>query len=120
MEFEGPEGCGSYNGSLVGLGNGEMVLTSDPNMYLFSERMFDSPTCDLDDKFGKCSLTIADKSRDAYFCSTPSCNKKIHLKCDKSVRGKLKTPIKRMCPTCSNLDPVTWKRIKTIRLVNRN
>ena len=46
LEFEGPEGCGSYNGSLVGLGNGEMVLTSDPNMYLFSERMFDSPTCD--------------------------------------------------------------------------
>lgn len=116
---EGPEDCGSYNGSMVGLNPSELIITSDPHMYLFSEKMMQSPKCDLDVKFGLCSLPMAAKNRDNYTCPTPSCSKLIHVKCDKSIRGKVKSGSSRLCPSCNNLDPVTWKKIKVIRLRNR-
>ena len=34
---EGPVDCGSYGGSLVGLGASDIIITSDPHMYLYSE-----------------------------------------------------------------------------------
>ena len=114
--FEGPADCGSYNGSLVWLRNAELVITSDPSIFLFSERRIESPKCELDEKYGFCSLTLAEKRRESYSCSTPSCNKRIHSKCDKSLRGKMKKPSNNLCPACNNIDPVTWKKIKTIKL----
>lgn len=117
--LEGPEDSGSYNGTIAWLNHGEMVLTSDPSMYLYSERVIESPKCELDVKFGACTLALAEKSRESYICSTPSCKKRIHAKCDKSIRGKFKATDKKLCPTCNNLDPVTWKKIKQIRLRTR-
>lgn len=116
---EGPENCGSYSGSMVGINSSEFIITSDPHMYLFSERMMQSPKCDLDEKFGSCSLSMVSRNRETYVCFTPSCKKVIHVKCDKSIRGKFKTKSKKLCPSCNNLDPVTWKKIKIVRLRNR-
>ena len=96
-----------------------MIITSDPHMYLYSLRIIESPKCDLDEKFGGCSLTIAAKNRDSYSCSTPSCCKKIHAKCNKSIRGKFKDNGKKLCPSCDNLDPVTWKKCTVVNLRNR-
>ena len=42
---EGPVDCGSYGGSLVGLGASDIIITSDPHMYLYSERNLQSPRC---------------------------------------------------------------------------
>lgn len=116
---EGPEDCGANNGSILMLNPQEMVITADPRMYLFSERMVQAPKCDLHDEFGSCSLSMTSKNRDSYKCATPACGKVIHIKCDKSIRGGGKVSDKKLCPSCNNLDPVTWKKIKMIRLANR-
>ena len=68
----------------------EMIITADPKMYFFSDRALQSPLCDLDQEFGGCTLGVASKERSNYQCSTPVCQKIIHLKCDKTIRGKSK------------------------------
>ena len=112
--FVGPANCGSYNGSIALINDAELVIMSDPSIFLYSERRINSLKCDLDEKFGCCSLALAEKRREIYNCSTPVCNKRIHVKCDKSLRGKMQKPSNNLCPTCNNLDSVTWKRIKTV------
>ena len=115
----GPEECGSSNGSMLILNEEEILITADPHIYLYSGRIVQSPTCDLGESFGSCSLSLQAKTRDTYVCFTPSCRKVIHLKCDKSIRGK-SGGTNPMCPGCKNLDPKTWKKNKTISLRNRN
>ena len=114
---EGPDNCGSFNGSVAILADGEIIITSDQNIFLYSERMVQIPKCDLPENFGLCSLRSTDKNRNTYDCSTPSCNRTIHVTCDKSIRGK--SIGQKLCPTCSNLDPKTWKKNKKIHLHNR-
>ena len=113
----GPEECGSYNGSIVVINSEELIITTDPRMYLFSERIVQSVICDLGDTYGACSLPALSKNRESYTCTTPSCLKVIHLQCDKSNRGKSSKD--RMCPGCYNLDPLTWKKFRTIQLNRR-
>ena len=115
---EGPEDCGGYNGSIVMLNSSEMIISQDPHMYLYSERVLKPPKCDLPDEFGSCSLPMTSKNNTTYTCRTPACLKVIHLKCDKSIRGT-KCSTSKLCPTCSDLDSVTWKKKKSIRLNNR-
>ena len=115
---EGPEGCGAYGGSIAMLNSKEMILTGDPHMFLFSERILEPPKCELSEVFGSCSMSLTVKNRESYRCSTPRCRKSIHLKCDKSIRGKKNQP--KLCPLCNDLDPETWKKKKTIQLSNRN
>ena len=105
------EESGAYNGSLVPISqNGskpELIIHADPKVILYTERALDNPVCDLPEDFGSCSLGIVDKNTESYDCSTPVCNKFIHLKCDKSLRGKVaKNPF---CPSCRNLNPESWK-----------
>ena len=116
---EGPADCGSYGGSLAVLSTSDIIINSDPHMYLYSERNLESPRCDLDEKFGSCSLQLTAKTRNTYTCPTPACRKQIHVKCDKSIRGKFQAGKNRLCPTCNNLDPESWKKIKVIRLQRR-
>ena len=118
-QSENPSNCGSFGGTIVGLNSSELIIASDPHLYLYSEKIVVSPKCDLDEKFGFCSLQLAAKTRSSYLCSTPSCGKEIHLKCDKSIRGRFPANKNKLCPTCSNLDPVTWKKIKVIQLRRR-
>ena len=116
--IEGPEDFGGNNGSIVMLNPDEMIITADPHIYLYSDRIVQSPKCDLDEKFGSCSLLLTSKNTQRYQCQTPACLKFIHLKCDKSIRGN-KSSARQMCPSCRDLDPVTWKKVKTIKLGNR-
>ena len=114
---EGPSGCGSFNGSITMVNTNEMIITADPKMYFFSDRALQSPLCDLDQEFGGCTLGVASKERSNYQCSTPVCQKIIHLKCDKTIRGKSKG--NKYCPTCAKLDPVTWKKRNQILIRNK-
>ena len=102
---------GAYNGSAVGISGkddpSEVIIHADPKILLYSERILDAPKCDLQEEFGFCSLSIAEKKRDAYYCATPICELKIHVKCDKSIKGK--PGPHQFCPKCRHLDPATWK-----------
>lgn len=115
---EGPEDCGGNNGSIVMLNAKEMIITSDPHIYFHSERMAEPPKCDLPVAFGSCSLPMTSKNRSRYRCATPACKNMIHIKCDKSIRGN-KCSDNKVCPSCADLDPKTWKKSKAIRLPNR-
>ena len=104
--------CGGYGGSVVcisGQSDGplELIINIDPKILLHSERIFDSPECDLPEEFGSCSLSIVEKKRDHYICATPICGRKVHFKCDKSIRTK--PAVHQFCPVCRHLDPTTWK-----------
>ena len=118
IDIEGPEDCGGNGGSLIMLNPSEIIITVDPHIYLYSSRMVAQPRCDLTETFGSCTLPITAKNRETYSCPTPSCLKKIHVKCDKSLRGN-KCGKEKLCPACRNLDPVTWKKSKNVRLTNR-
>ena len=76
---------------------------------LFSERVLESPRCELDDKYHGCSIHVTEKNKDSYECPAPTCSKVIHVKCDKSLKGKPSEH--QFCPTCRNLDPETWKPV---------
>jgi hypothetical protein len=115
---EGPEDCGGYNGSIVMLNTSEMIISQDPHMYLYSDRVLKPLHCDLPVEFGSCSLPLTSKNNTTYTCRTPACLKVIHLKCDKSIRGT-KCGTTKLCPTCGDLDTVTLKKKKAIRLNNR-
>ena len=117
-KIEGPEDFGGNNGSIVMLNGDEMIITVDPHIYFYSERMLQSPKCDLDESFGSCTMPVTSKNTKRYQCQTPACLKSIHLKCDKSMRGNTSSA-RQMCPVCRGLDPVTWKPVKTVRLGNR-
>ena len=86
------EEVGAYNGSAVMLSSGnspaEILIHADPRILLYSERIMNPPKCDLTAEFGACSLSITEKKRNSYFCPQPHCMKKIHIKCDKSLKGK--------------------------------
>ena len=103
---------GGYGGSIVCISGGsdgplELIIHTDPKILLYSERIFETPECDLPEEFGSCSLTIVDKKRDFYICVTPACGIKVHLKCDKTIKNK--PAVHQFCPTCRNLNPATWK-----------
>ena len=103
---------GGYGGSIVCISGGsdgplELIIHTDPKILLYSERIFETPECDLPEEFGSCSLTIVDKKRDFYICVTPACGMKVHLKCDKTIKNK--PAVHQFCPTCRNLNPATWK-----------
>ena len=107
------QGCGGYGSTFVIIsreGNPvEAVLHADPKIILYSERVLETPKCDLPEEFGNCSLTIVEKNKDAYDCVLPACGLTIHLKCDKSLKGKAGE--NQFCPRCRNIDPGTWKPI---------
>ena len=119
LHADGPDDCGGHGGSLLMLTPDEIIITVDPHIYLYSSRMVTQPSCDLTETFGSCTLPITAKNRETYSCPTPSCLKKIHQKCDKSLRGN-RCAKEKLCPACRDLDPVTWKKAKNIRLPNRN
>ena len=83
------------------------MIHADPKIILYSDRILESPKCDLPEAFGSCSLGIVEKKRDTYECATPVCMNVIHLRCDKSLRGKADQ--NQFSPTCRHLDPATWK-----------
>ena len=103
--------CGAYNSSLVPItqngSKSELIIHADPKVILYTERTLENPKCELPEDFGSCSLGIVDKNTDSYICTTPVCNKFIHLKCDKSLRGKVTK--NQFCPCCRNLNPENWK-----------
>ena len=103
--------CGAYKGSIVNISDErntpELLIHADPKVLLYSERSINSSKCDLTVQYGLCSLPVVEKNRDSYICSTPVCEADIHVLCDKSIRTK---PSEHpFCPTCRDLDPVTWK-----------
>ena len=103
--------CGAYNGSIVNISDDrnppELLIHADPKVLLYSERIINVAKCDLTVQYGFCSLPVVEKNHDSYICSTPACEVQIHVLCDKSIRTK---PSEHpFCPTCRNLDPVTWK-----------
>ena len=108
---------GAYNGTALILSDvgsePELVIQADPRILLYSERILDPPKCELPAEFGACSLPITEKKKNSYYCTQPTCNKKIHLKCDKSLKGK--TLEHQFCPSCRNLNPATWKPLPGAR-----
>ena len=104
---------GSYNGSGVCVSSSdgpvEIIFHADPKILLYSERVLQSPKCELPEEFGSCSMSVVDKRREFYYCSTPICELKIHIRCDKSL--KRKAGDHQFCPKCRHLDPKTWKQI---------
>ena len=107
------EDSGAYGGSVVFLSGPqdppELLLHADPKIILYSERILDPPKCELAAEFGSCSLPVVDKKKEFYICATPICSKKIHIKCDKNLKGKPSEH--QFCPTCRNIDPKTWKPV---------
>ena len=111
MQISEEKDIGAYNSSMLCISGQadppELLIHADPRIILYSERIMDNPKCDLPSKFGSCSLSVVEKKKDYYICATPICGNKIHVKCDKSLKGKVAEH--QFCPDCRNLDPATWK-----------
>ena len=85
------------------------MKVSDPNLWLYSpSTKYEPDYCELEEEYGGCSIDL--RSNDLfYLCMVPKYSIRVHLKCDKTIKGTPKIE-SLMCPKCKDIDPETSKK----------
>ena len=106
----GPSNGGASGGTMLPLSDNDLIIHADPIIYLVTNRQVSPKKCDLPELYGSCTITYTVKNQTVYICMTPTCRKKVHIACDKSLK-KNSVLTNLFCPSCKGLDK-HWKKSK--------